>query len=153
MIQRFTYRLQTLAGPGVSGHDDRKLILVGQGSQRLEQIPEVFRRIDIFLSVSADDEKFVLLQTLSNQHIGRENFRHVVVEHFLHMRTGFDDGFRTNPFGDQITPGMLGQNHIDIAQVIEHLAIQFLGNSLIETAIAGFHMEYRYLAALCGNHC
>ncbi|MNE15699.1 hypothetical protein D3C80_1086180 [compost metagenome] len=46
---------------------------------------------------------------------------------------------------------MLGQDHVDIAKVIEHLAIQFFRDALIKAAVAGFHVEHRNLAALGGN--
>ncbi|MNL16578.1 hypothetical protein D3C87_1376290 [compost metagenome] len=151
MIEGFTNRFQALAGTRMRGNDNWILVLVGQGSQRFEQITKVVRRIDVFFTVSADDEELVLLQAFSRQHVGGEDLRHVVVEHLLHVRTGLDDGFRTNPFSDQVSPGMLCQDHVDIAQVIEHLAIQFFRDALIKAAVAGFHVEHRNLAALGGN--
>ncbi|MNG03018.1 hypothetical protein D3C84_860780 [compost metagenome] len=48
---------------------------------------------------------------------------------------------------------MLGQHHIDIAQMVEDLAVQLLRHPLIETAITRLHMENRDLPALGRNHC
>ncbi|MCY1455580.1 hypothetical protein D9M71_727210 [compost metagenome] len=47
---------------------------------------------------------------------------------------------------------MLGQHHIDVAQMVEDLAVQLLRYPLIETAITCLHMENRDLPTLGRDH-
>src|SRR5262245_13598342 len=41
---------------------------------------------------------------------------------------------------------MLGQRHVDVAQMVDNLSIDFLWNPLIEASVAGLKMEDRNLA-------
>ena len=47
---------------------------------------------------------------------------------------------------------MLGQYHVDVAEVVEHLAVELLRHALIETAVTRFHMENRNLPTLGGDY-
>ncbi|MCY1437573.1 hypothetical protein D9M71_537400 [compost metagenome] len=152
MLQRLAEGLQPLASARMSRDDQRVAILVGQRSQRDEQIAQVFRSIDVLFAVRADDEELTGLQPAALNHIGLLDLRHVVVEHLLHMRAGFYNGFGADTFGNQITPGMLGKHHVDIAAVVEYLAVQLLRYPLVETAVTCLHVKHRNLTALGGDH-
>ena len=47
---------------------------------------------------------------------------------------------------------MLGEHHVDVGEVVEHLAVELLRHALVEAAVARFHVEDRNLAALGRDH-
>ncbi|MNQ86030.1 hypothetical protein D3C85_1012140 [compost metagenome] len=153
MLQRFAQCFQAFPGARVRGDYDRVLVRLGQRTQGYQQIAQVLRRIDVLFPMGTDDEELALIQPFALQHIRGLDTRHVVIQHFLHVRTGLDDGFRTNALGDQVTARMFGQHHIDIAQMVEHLAVQFLRHALVETTIPSFHVENRNFPTLGRNDC
>ncbi|MNZ93149.1 hypothetical protein D3C78_1122060 [compost metagenome] len=46
---------------------------------------------------------------------------------------------------------MLGQYHVDVAEVVEHLAVELFRHALVKAAVARLHVEHRDLAALGRN--
>ena len=75
----------------------------------------------------------------------------VVLQHLAHGRTGLDDRLGPQSLGEQVAPGMLGERHVDVAQVVDDLAVEFLRDPLVEAAVAGLHVEDRDLPALRRN--
>ena len=47
---------------------------------------------------------------------------------------------------------MFCDHNVDVAQMIDDLAIDFLGNSLVEASIASFHMKHRNLSPFCRDY-
>ena len=47
---------------------------------------------------------------------------------------------------------MFCDHNVDVAQMIDDLAIDFLGNSLVEASIASFHVKYRNLSPFCRDY-
>jgi len=75
-----------------------------------------------------------------------------MVQHFPHMGSGLNDGLRTNSLCDQVSTRVLGQYHIDVTEMIEHFAVEFLGNALIKTTVTSLHVEDRDLPPLRGDY-
>ncbi|MCY1554931.1 hypothetical protein D9M68_915450 [compost metagenome] len=92
------------------------------------------------------------VQVQAIQHVGSFDLRSVVVQHLTHVRTSLDDGLGRHTFGDQVAPGMFGEHHVDVAEVVQHLAVELFGYALVEAPVAGLHMEDRDLAALGREH-
>ncbi len=102
--------------------------------------------------MGADDEVLAGLQTQALEYGGSLNAFAVMVQHLPHVGARLDDGLWPNALGDQVTPCVFGQHKIDVAQVIQYLAVQFFRHTLVEAAIARFHMEHRNLASLGRDH-
>src|SRR5450830_452788 len=133
-------------------HNHGYVISLCQCIERLHHIVKVLWRINIFFTVSTYDEEFLAFQSYTRENIRCLNLWHVIVEHFPHMRTSFNDSFRADPLGNKIPTSMLGQHQIDITQMIEHLTIKLFRNPLIKTAIASLHMKDRDFSTLGGNY-
>ena len=136
----------------MGGNNHRHVVVFGQGIERLHQIQQILRSIHIFFAVGADDKELVRLQTRSLQDIGLLYLRHIVVQHFPHVRTGLDDGFRADALGNQITARMLGQYQVNVTEVVQHFAVQLFRHALIKAAVPRLHMENRYLATFGCYH-
>jgi len=47
---------------------------------------------------------------------------------------------------------VLGEGHVDVREVVHHLAVQLLRHALIEAAVSCLHVEHGDLPALGGDH-
>ena len=101
--------------------------------------------------MQADGKKFAGRKTELFQDPRGRNAVRVKVEDFLHRRTRLNDPIRRQSFRQQVTPGMLGVGQVDVADVINDAAVDFLRHALVETAVAGLHVKHGNLAPLGGN--
>src|SRR5689334_21262358 len=69
-----------------------------------------------------------------------------MVKDLAHVGAGLDDAIRRNALRAQISSCMFAQHKIDVADVVDDLPVEFLGNALVEAAFARLHMKYRYLS-------
>ena len=73
------------------------------------------------------------------------------LEDLGHMRADFENAIPRQTFREEITPRVLGQDHVDVAEMVDDFAVQLLRDPLIKAAIPGLHMEDWNLASLRGN--
>ena len=52
------------------------------------------------------------------------------------------------PFAQQVFAGDVAVGHVDVADVVDDLAVDLLGHALVEAAVAGLHVEDGDLPAL-----
>ena len=86
------------------------------------------------------------------QDVGPLDFRHVMLQHLPHRGPGLDYGVGFQPFSEKITARVFAIRKIDIAHVIDDLSIDLLRSALVETAIAGLHVENGDLQPLGRDH-
>jgi small subunit ribosomal protein S10 len=144
---------EPFAGARMGGNDHRQTIMSRNGIERRQQVRKIVRTIDILLPVGADDKKPARFELQPAQYVRTLNLRPIVIEDFLHRRTGLDHRFRANSFGKQVAAGMLGKNQIDVTGMVGNLTVDLFRHPLVEAAVPGFHVEDRDLAPFGGNHC
>ena len=81
------------------------------------------------------------------------NLWQIVVKNLVHRTPRLDDAIRRQPLFQQVFAGDAGIGQVDIADVIDDSPVDFLGNTLIEAAIACFHVKNWNLATLGGDGC
>ena len=79
------------------------------------------------------------------EHVGRGDAGPVGVQHFAHRRAGEVNSPRMDALGQQIAAGVLGVHQVEVADVVDDAAVDFLGHVEVERAVAGFHVVDRNL--------
>ena len=60
------------------------------------------------------------------------------VEDLEHRAAGLDDAIGGESFAEEVIAGDGGVGQVDVGEVVDDLAIDLLGDALIEAAVAGF---------------
>ena len=105
--------------------------------QRLEPIG----RVDVLLAVGADEE--VAARASSPAGPARPRPRSAVavgVEDLAHRRPGEEDAARVQTLGEQVAPGVLGVDEVEVGHVVDEAPVGLLGHVLVEAAVAGLHV-------------
>lgn len=131
----------------MGGDDDAAVVVAGEAVEDRHQSGEVPGGIDVLLAMGADDEVAVFGESESAKDVGGLDPGKVMVEDLEHRAAGLDDAVRGRP-SRRRNPGDRGVGEVDVGEVVDDLAIDLLGNALIEAAVAGLHMEDGNLAAL-----
>ena len=114
----------------------------------VEQVGKIALVVDIFLAMAGDDEKLAFGQAEAGENVGSLIAGTEMLEHLMHVRTYIEGQLGRQALSEQIAPGVLGQRHVDVGEMIDDPAVEFFGDTLIEAAIAGFHVEDWDLAPL-----
>ena len=64
------------------------------------------------------------------ENVGLVDAGAIVIEHFFHRRAALDDRLRSQAFVEQVAAGVFGQRHVDVADVIDDLAIDLFRHAL-----------------------
>ncbi len=126
--------------------------MLDQRVQRIEQVAQRRRRIDVLLAVRTDQKVTTRLEAMGREHVRLVDLREIEIQHLAHVRPGLDDGFGPDALGQKIPSGVLRQHHVDVRQMIEDLPVDLFRDALIEAAVAGLHVEHRDLPSLGRNH-
>ena len=79
---------QTLAGAGVAGVQNRHVVLLCHRVDGVEQAQEVLLRVDVLLTVGAQEDVLALLEAESLVDVGRLDVGEVVMKDLRHRRAG-----------------------------------------------------------------
>ena len=150
-IQPCTAGFESLAGTRVGGHDDAQPILLREAIQRFHQLCEVPIRIHVLLAMTTHHKILLLFQTQTGQHIGRVDLRQVMMNHLVHRAARLDHAVGRDPLAQQVLAGDIAVGQVDVRKMIDHLAVAFLRNALVEAAVARLHVEDGDLAPLGGD--
>ena len=71
-----------------------------------------------------------------------------MVEHLLHRRACFDHQIRTQSFGQEVPARALRIGQVDVAEVVDDLSVELLGDTWVEAAVPRLHVEDGHLPAL-----
>ena len=91
------------------------------------------------------------LQAKARQHVAGLDLGQVVVEHLVHRAAGLDDPVGRQPLAQQVLAGDRRIGQVDVADVVDDLAVDLLGHALVEAAVARLHVEDRDLLPLGGD--
>ena len=150
-IRGETAGFEPLSRPWMGGDDDPLPVRFREVIQEGDELGKVNVRIDVLLPVAADEVVVLGRQVQALEDVRSRDAIAVVMEHLEHGAAGLDDAVRRDTFPQEVLPGVPAVGHVYVRQVIHHLAVGFLGNPLIEAAVARFHVEDWDLAPLGGD--
>ena len=140
--------LQAFAGAGVAAVEDGLSVLLGQGVDGVEEALEVPLSVDILLAVGGEQEIAARLQPLALQHVGGVDSRQVRTQDLSHGRARHVGALGGAAGGEQIPAGVLGVGQVHVGDHVHDAAVRLLRQALVLAAVAGFHVEDRYVQAL-----
>ena len=133
--------LQALAGARVATVQNRHVVLLCHLVNRVEEREEVLLRVDVLLTVGAEQDVLPLLQPKSGMNVRCLNLRQVVMQHLCHRGTGHVRALLGEAAVGQVAAGVLGVGHVDIGNDVDNPAIRFLRQAFIFAAVARLHVE------------
>ena len=134
---------QTLAGAGVAGVQDRHVVLLGHGVDGVEQAQEVLLRVDVLLTVSAQQDVSTFLEAQAGVDVAGLNLRQVLVQDLSHRRARHVCALLRQSTVRQVPAGVLGVGEIDIGDDIDNPPVRLLRQALVFATVASLHMENR----------
>ena len=142
---------QALAGAGVAGVQDRHVVLLGHRVDGIEQTQEVLLRVDVLLSVCAQQDVSSFLEAEAGVDVGRLDLRQVLVQHLRHRRTGHVRALLREARVGQVAAGVLAVGHVHIGDDVDNPSVGLLRQALVLAAVASLHVEDRDVQALRTN--
>ena len=132
-------------------HDDALPETLADGVENVDELSKLVIKIDILFAVTADDEVVAIDQTEALEHVRCLDLRQVMVKNLEHRAAGLDDTIGRKTFAQEVFTrnGAVGQ--VDVADVVDDLAIDLLGDALVEAAVARLHVKDGDLASLRGQ--
>src|SRR5262249_26057691 len=110
-----------------------------------------FRDVDILLAVSAYENEAVGCDAEAVENGRAFDLVPKKGQYLCEMRAYFEDAVGGETLGQQVAPGVLREEHIDCAEVIDDLGVELLGHPLVEAPVPRLHVEDRDLAAFRRN--
>ncbi len=138
--RRAVERLEPLARPRVRGDDDacpqRSCTACRQSSSMRKRVG----RVDVLLAVGADEEVAAAARARGVQDVRGLDLRTEVLQHLPHGRAGQEDAPGVQPLGEQVAPGVLGVDEVEVGDVVDQPPVGLLRHVLVEAAVAGLHV-------------
>ena len=107
--------------------------------------------VDVFFAVGGDEDVLVGGQAEGLEDVAGLDLGQVLAEDFAHRGAGDVDVLFADAFGQEVAAAVFGVGQVDVADVVDDLAVDFLGDVLVEAAVAGLHVEDRDLEAFGGD--
>ena len=106
-----------------------------------EEGEKVFLRVDIFLTVSGQENVLAFLQTEALVDVAGLDIGEVVVEDFRHGGSCDIGALLGQAAVGEVSSCMLRVGHIHVGNDIDDTAVGLLGQALVLAAVAGLHVE------------
>ena len=106
-----------------------------------EEGEKVFLRVDIFLTVSGQENVLAFLQTEALVDVAGLDIGKVVVEDFRHGGSCDIGALLGQAAVGEVSSCMLRVGHIHVGNDIDDTAVGLLGQALVLAAVAGLHVE------------
>ena len=135
--------LQPLPGTRVAAIQNRHIILRRHLVDGIEQAQEVLFRVDVLLSVGAQEDVLALLEAQARMDVGCLDLGEIVMQHLRHRRAGHVRALLRKARVCQVAAGVLRIGHIDIGDNVYNTAVRLLRQALILATVAGLHVEDR----------
>ena len=94
-----------------------------------------------FCAVGAQQHIFLRLEAQALQHVGPFDGGQVLPQHLGHRAAGDIGALAGGALGVQIASGVLGIAHVHVGNMVHDAAVGLLGQTLVEAAVAGLHVE------------
>ena len=143
--------LDLLPAAGMCGIDDRQLVAFRDLVQGVHEREEMAFVVNVLFPVRRDQDIPVGRQSELVQGLAGADAIHMLPEDLTHRRAGDEDVFLADAFRQQVAAAVLGVGQVDVADVVDDLAVDLFRHVLIKAAVAGLHVEDRDLEALGGN--
>ena len=147
-MEQCTRRFDALASARMRRNDHRHVIGRGDGVEQRHHAVEIGVGVDVFLAMSTHDEEAFRLEAHACERVRRFDLVAVVLKNLAHRTTGLDDHVRRKTLTQQIFARDLAVSQVDVCDMIDDAAIDFLGHALVEATISCLHVEGRNLASL-----
>lgn len=143
---------ETIAAAWVATVEDRHIVFLCHSIDGIEKTQEVLLGVNVFLTVSAEEDVFALLQSKTLVNIAGLYLCKVLVKNLSHRRARDIGPFLRKSTVGKITACVLAVGHIHIGNYIHNPAIGLLWKAFVLAAVTGFHMENRDMQSLGADY-
>ena len=135
----------------MNGKNQRKFIFSGQRVQGFHQLGQVDGIIHVLLAVNADRKIAARLETQALMNDRSVNRGAMIIQNFLHGRSGFHDPVRRQTFRQEVTAAVLGIAKVDVTDMVHNVTVDFFRHAHVKTPVASLHVKHGYLPPFGGN--
>ena len=128
--------------------EDGHVILLRHLVNSSEEGEEVLLRVDIFLTVSRQENVLAFLQTEALVDVAGLDIGEVVVEDFCHGGPRDIGALLRQAAVGEVSSCVLRVGHVHVGDDIDDTAVGLLGQALVLAAVAGLHVEDRNMETL-----
>src|ERR1035437_262090 len=120
-------------------HHGKSELLMEQ-RQRIEERPEPALYVHVFGSMQRDQEELAAFQAQLFQGGAGSDLLRKMIDYLLDRVADHMDPVAWETLGQQVLPAAVSVRHQNRARMIDHAAIDFLGDPVVITAVAGLHV-------------
>ena len=128
--------------------EDGHVVLLRHLVDSSEEGEEVLLRVDIFLTVSGQENVLAFLQAEALVNIAGLDVREVVVEDFRHGGSCDIGALLGQAAVGEVSSCVLRVGHVHVGDDIDDTAVGLLGQALVLAAVASLHVEDRNMETL-----
>jgi len=148
LVEDESTALDELGAPRVARVEDRHIVLFRHRVDCVHEAEEIALRVDVLLAVRGEEDVASLAEAEVGQDRARIDLVPVGREHFCHGGARHIGALLGPPLGVQVAARVLGVAEVHIGDVVHDAPVRLLGEALVETAVAGLHVENGDVQAL-----
>ena len=133
--------LQAVAAARMATVQNRHVVFLGHGVDGGKQAVEVFLCIDVLFAVGREQDVLAFFQAQTLVHVAGFDLGQVLVQHLGHRTAAHVGALRSHAAGVQVTAGVLAVADVYIADDVHDAAVGLFGQTLVEAAVTGLHVE------------
>ena len=138
---------EAVAAARVAAVEDWHIVFLSHRVDGVEQAQEVLLCVDVFLTVSAQQDVAAFFQTEAGVDIAGFDFSKVLVKDLGHRGACDVCAFFREAAVGKVAACVLAVGHVHVGDDVNYAAVGLLREAFILAAVAGFHVEYRDMEA------
>jgi len=139
-------------GMGVQAADDGDIVFLPKRNDCGDELTQSWFRIDVLGTVDGDQEISALRNAEVVKNHGFSDVVLVMADHFQDRVAGNENPVAVNSLADEICTAAFSVGKKDVAAMVNDPPVYFFGDTIVITAVSGFHVDHGNPHAFC-NDC